>query len=100
MKLISWNVNGIRAVYKKGFPDWFAKELPDILCLQETKASFDQFPIELTKIPNYQIFDSSSVKKGYSGVATFSREKILDTKKSEKEILPCSLALCLSPPMF
>ena len=89
MKLISWNVNGIRAVYKKGFPEWFAKELPDILCLQETKASFDQFPIELTKIPNYQIFDSSSVKKGYSGVATFSREKILDTKKSEKEVYDC-----------
>jgi exodeoxyribonuclease-3 len=89
MKLISWNVNGIRAVYKKGFPEWFAKELPDILCLQETKASFDQFPIELTKIPNYQIFDSSSIKKGYSGVATFSREKILDTKKSEKEVYDC-----------
>ena len=89
MKLISWNVNGIRAVYKKGFPEWFAKELPDILCLQETKASFDQFPIELTKILNYQIFDSSSVKKGYSGVATFSREKILDTKKSEKEVYDC-----------
>ena len=89
MKLISWNVNGIRAVYKKGFPEWFAKELPDILCLQETKASSDQFPIELTKIPNYQIFDSSSIKKGYSGVATFSREKILDTKKSEKEVYDC-----------
>ena len=89
MKLISWNVNGIRAVYKKGFPEWFAKELPDILCLQETKASFDQFPIELTQIPNYQIFDSSSIKKGYSGVATFSREKILDTKKSEKEVYDC-----------
>jgi exodeoxyribonuclease-3 len=89
MKLISWNVNGIRAVYKKGFPEWFAKELPDILCLQETKASLDQFPIELTQIPNYQIFDSSSVKKGYSGVATFCREKILDTKKSEKEVYDC-----------
>lgn len=89
MKLISWNVNGIRAVYKKGFPEWFAKELPDILCLQETKASFDQFPIELSQIPNYQIFDSSSIKKGYSGVATFSREKILDTKKSEKEVYDC-----------
>jgi exodeoxyribonuclease-3 len=89
MKLISWNVNGIRAVYKKGFPEWFAKELPDILCLQETKASLDQFPIELTQIPNYQIFDSSSIKKGYSGVATFSREKILDTKKSEKEVYDC-----------
>jgi len=89
MKLISWNVNGIRAVYKKGFPEWITKELPDILCLQETKASFDQFPIELTKLPNYQIFYSSAIKKGYSGVSTFSREKILDTKKFEKEVYDC-----------
>jgi exodeoxyribonuclease-3 len=86
MKLISWNVNGIRAVYKKGFPEWFTKELPDILCLQETKASFEQIPTELTEIPNYQIFHSSAIKKGYSGVTTFSREKILDTKKFEKEV--------------
>ena len=89
MKIISWNVNGIRAVYKKGLPEWIAKELPDILCLQETKASFDQFPIELTNLPNYQILHSSAVKKGYSGVSTFSREKILDTKKFEKEVYDC-----------
>jgi exodeoxyribonuclease-3 len=89
MKIISWNVNGIRAVYKKGLPEWIAKELPDILCLQETKASFDQFPIELTNLPNYQIFHSSAIKKGYSGVSTFSREKILDTKKFEKEVYDC-----------
>lgn len=89
MKIISWNVNGIRAVYKKGLPEWITKELPDILCLQETKASFDQFPIELTKMPDYQIFHSSAVKKGYSGVSTFSREKILDTKKFEKEVYDC-----------
>ncbi len=86
MKLISWNVNGIRAVYKKGFPEWFAKESPDILCLQEIKASLDQFPAELSEKSNYEISCSSADKKGYSGVATFSREKILDTKKFEKEL--------------
>ena len=86
MKLISWNVNGIRAVYKKGFPEWFTTESPDILCLQEIKASFDQFPPELVENTDYEIFHSSAVKKGYSGVATFSREKILDTKKFQKEL--------------
>jgi exodeoxyribonuclease-3 len=86
MKIISWNVNGIRAVYKKGFLEWFAKESPDILCLQETKASFDQFPRELTENTNYEITYSSAEKKGYSGVATFSKEKFLDTKKLKKNL--------------
>lgn len=89
MKIISWNVNGIRAVYKKGLPEWITKELPDILCLQETKASFDQFPKELTDLEKYQIFHSSAIKKGYSGVSTFCSEKILDTKKFEKEVYDC-----------
>ena len=89
MKLISWNVNGIRAVYKKGLVEWIAKESPDILCLQETKASFEQFPSELLELAGYQIFHSSADKKGYSGVATFSREKILDTKNFEKELYDC-----------
>lgn len=86
MKLISWNVNGIRAVYKKGFLEWFTTESPDILCLQEIKANFDQFPPELAKTTDYEISHSSANKKGYSGVATFSREKILDTKKFQKEL--------------
>ena len=85
MKLISWNVNGIRAVYNKGFPEWFAKESPDILCLQETKAAFEQFPSKLLDM-GYEVFASSAEKKGYSGVATFSREKFLDTKKCEKKL--------------
>ncbi len=89
MKIISWNVNGIRAVYKKGLTEWISKESPDILCLQETKANFDQFPSELTTLENYQISHSSAVKKGYSGVSTFSREKILDTKKFEKDVYDC-----------
>jgi len=85
MKIISWNVNGIRSVYNKGFVEWFTKESPDILCLQETKANYDQFPPELVESAEYAITHSSAVKKGYSGVATFSREIILDTKKIEKE---------------
>lgn len=84
MKLISWNVNGIRAVYNKGFVEWFTQESPDILCLQETKAQFEQFPENLLTLKSHTIEHSSAEKKGYSGVATFSREKILDTKKLEK----------------
>ncbi len=86
MKIISWNVNGIRSVFKKGFVEWFAKESPDILCLQETKAQFDQFPESLVQQNDYSISYSCAEKKGYSGVATFSREKILDTKKIEKKV--------------
>ena len=86
MKIISWNVNGIRAVYKKGFLEWFAKESPDILCLQEIKANLEQFPEGLTEISGYEIFHSSADKKGYSGVATFSRENFLDTKKFGKDL--------------
>src|SRR5437868_10439104 len=85
MKLISWNVNGIRSVFNKGFVEWFAQESPDILCLQETKAQIEQFPASLITHETYSVVHSSAVKKGYSGVATISREKILDTKKIEKE---------------
>lgn len=76
MKLISWNVNGIRAVVSKGFLEWFAEESPDILCLQETKAHPDQLGFELTH-PNgyYSFFSSSEVKKGYSGVVTYVKRK-------------------------
>ena len=86
MKLISWNVNGIRSVYNKGFVEWFTRQSPDILCLQETKADFEQFPLEIREMKEHAISHSSADKKGYSGVATFSREKILDTKKLEKHL--------------
>jgi exodeoxyribonuclease-3 len=89
MKLISWNVNGIRSVYNKGFLEWFTRESPDILCLQETKADFDQFPSEIREMREHAISYSSAEKKGYSGVATFSREKILDTKKFEEHSYDC-----------
>ncbi len=74
MKILSWNVNGIRAVQKKGFIDWIKKENPDILCLQETKASPEQLSTDLLNIDGYtSYFSSSIVKKGYSGVAIYTK---------------------------
>lgn len=74
MKLLSWNVNGIRAVLGKGFPDFVATEKPDILCLQETKARPEQVSLPL-EMAGYHDFWSSAEKPGYSGVAVFTREK-------------------------
>jgi len=75
--LISWNVNGLRAVHKKGFLEWFQQEAPDMLCLQETKSSPDQLPGELLSVGGYRSFFSSAEKKGYSGVALYSKEEPL-----------------------
>jgi exodeoxyribonuclease-3 len=75
MKVYSWNVNGIRAVLKKGVFQSFLKEHdPDILCLQETKAERGQVEIDL---PGYQEYWNSAVKKGYSGTAIFSKREPL-----------------------
>lgn len=72
IKIISWNVNGIRAVLKKGFLDFVKTYKPDILCLQETKAERGQAVIDL---PEYEEFWNSATKKGYSGTAIFSKIK-------------------------
>jgi exodeoxyribonuclease III len=73
MKFYSWNVNGIRAVVKKGtFQKFIAEHQPDILCLQETKAEKGQAEIDL---PDYHEFWNSAAKKGYSGTAIFSKRK-------------------------
>ena len=75
MKIISWNVNGIRAVHKKGFFAPFIKKYqPDILCLQETKAEQHQSEVDL---PDYEEFWNSAERKGYSGTAIFTKEKPL-----------------------
>ncbi|MEX0652156.1 MAG: exodeoxyribonuclease III [Candidatus Paceibacterota bacterium] len=75
MKIMSWNVNGIRAVHNKGlFIPFVKKHTPDILCLQETKAQPDQSPVDL---PDYTEYWNSAVKKGYSGTAIFTKEKPL-----------------------
>ena len=73
MKIISWNVNGIRAVLKKGFLDFVSKENPDIICIQETKASPEQVDLNLDDYP-YKYWNSA-IKKGYSGTAIFSKIK-------------------------
>jgi exodeoxyribonuclease III len=75
MKLICWNVNGLRAVLKKGFTDFIAKEDPDIICLQEIKAEQEQVGVILPEYP-YQYYYSAE-KKGYSGTAIFSKDKPL-----------------------
>lgn len=75
MKIYSWNVNGIRAVIKKGlFAPFIAAHDPDILCLQETKAERGQVEIDL---PGYCEYWNSAVKKGYSGTAIFSKQQPL-----------------------
>lgn len=74
IRLLSWNVNGIRAAYKKGFVDWIKKENPDILCIQETKAHPEQLSDELLNVNGYTShFSSSIIKKGYSGVAIYTK---------------------------
>lgn len=76
LRLLSWNVNGIRAAYKKGFVDWFIKEGPDVLCLQETKARPEQLTDDLLNVIGYKsYFSSSIVKKGYSGVAIYTKQE-------------------------
>lgn len=73
MKIISWNVNGIRASVKKGLIDIIQDLDADIFCIQETKAQDDQVQEALTKLSGYSIFSNSAVKKGYSGVAILSK---------------------------
>ena len=75
MKIYSWNVNGIRAVLKKGtFQAFLGAHRPEVLCLQETKADRDQVEIEL---PGYHEYWNSAAKKGYSGTAIFSTQEPL-----------------------
>lgn len=73
MELISWNVNGIRAVHRKGSLGWLRKMDPDIFCMQETKASMEQFPPDILDLWDLWKFFSSAERKGYSGVSTFTR---------------------------
>lgn len=77
MKLISWNVNGLRAVVKKGFEDIFAEIDADVFCLQETKLQEGQIDLELE---GYYQYWNYAVKKGYSGTAIFSKKEALSVK--------------------
>jgi exodeoxyribonuclease III len=75
MKTISCNMNGIRAAYKKGLMDFINAEKPDILCLQEIKANESDFPDEMKNLDGYQLITNCAIKKGYSGVAVYTKRK-------------------------
>ncbi len=75
MPILCWNVNGIRAAQKKGFLDFLKRENPDVLCLQETKAMPEQLDEELIHVEGYTSHFVSAEKKGYSGVAIYTRTK-------------------------
>lgn len=86
-KIISWNVNGIRAVEKKGFSQWLKDTSPDVLCIQETKARKDQLENSLINIPQsndsektYYSYFASAKRAGYSGVAIYSKEEPISVK--------------------
>lgn len=80
-RILSWNVNGVRAVHKKGFLEWLLKEKPDLMCLQETKAMQTQLAPELVSPPGYTSYWNSAERPGYSGVATYSKIEPLSVKK-------------------
>jgi len=75
IRLLSWNVNGLRAVYKKNFLEWFDQQQADIYCIQETKSNWDQLPKQLIEKPNYDSYIAQAERKGYSGVALWTRAK-------------------------
>ncbi len=81
LTLYSWNVNGVRAARAKGFLEWLYRESPDILCLQETKARPEQLDEELLEPPGYHTYwNYPGEIKGFSGVATFTRQSPLDVQ--------------------
>ena len=104
MKLISWNVNGIRAAINKGFYDFFNEVDADVFCIQETKLQVDQVDDKMKDLRKYNYWNSA-VKKGYSGTATFSKIKPLSVSfgdDDEGRIITCEydkfyLVNCYTP---
>jgi len=83
MKIVSWNVNGIRSIFKSTFLEYLERENPDIICLQETKATHEELSREYKEINGYYAyFNSSQTRKGYSGVAVYTKIKpsIVETR--------------------
>ena len=80
MKIVTYNVNGIRAALKKGFYEWLKATDPDVVCLQEVKAEANQVELSLFTDLGYEIHWHAAVKKGYSGVAIFTKIKPKDIK--------------------
>ena len=79
MKLISWNVNGLRAALRKGFKDWLKKANPHVLCVQESRA----FPEQVDQVwpRGYELYWNPAEKKGYSGVVTFTKKSSVATEQ-------------------
>lgn len=80
MKIYSWNVNGLRAIMKKNFLEFIEEYDPDILCIQETKLQDGDLTDSLRNIKGYHSYFSFAEKKGYSGVATFTKEEPISVK--------------------
>ena len=80
MKIYSWNVNGLRAVSKKGLFEWIEAEKPDILCLQETKLQDETLANNIRNIEGYNSYFSFAEKKGYSGVVTYCKNQPISVK--------------------
>ncbi|MCK5560426.1 MAG: exodeoxyribonuclease III [Thermoplasmata archaeon] len=75
LQILSWNVNGLRAVLNKGFVRWLGQAKPDILCLQETRVTEAQLPSEIKNVQDYEIYFNVAEKKGYSGVGLFTKKR-------------------------
>lgn len=100
MKLLSWNVNGLRAVLNKGFKDFVAGHQPDVLCIQETKSSGEPIACD---IPGYHNYWNHAQRKGYSGTATFLRQEPLSVKEgigSEKHDCEGRVLTCELPDLY
>ncbi len=82
MKILSWNVNGIRAAYKKDFSKWLTRIKADVICLQEIKAQSEQIPKDLIKPRGYHSYFNFAEKKGYSGVAVYTKKEPLSVKNN------------------
>jgi len=82
VKIVSWNVNGVRAIVKKDFADSLSMMDPDILCIQETKAQDDQVEQALEPLSEYYIFPNSAERKGYSGTAILSKKKPVNVQRN------------------
>lgn len=87
MKIVSWNVNGIRSIKKKGFSSFVSRYSPDLLCLQEVKLGREQADEEILALPGYDQCFALGTKKGYSGVLTYVRQGTPQDKKQTKTAL-------------
>jgi len=80
MKIVSWNVNGIRSCLKHGLIPWLERQRAEIVCLQEIKIAENDIPWDLRYLNNYQVFFNCAQKKGYSGVAVYTNKVPLEAK--------------------